>query len=144
MTSRSEASTALPEPTKGLAGIVAADTTLSFIDGEKGILKYCGYAIDDLAASSSFEEVVCLLYDRELPSPERLAAMRARIGAARVLPSEVKQVIEQLAGSTSPMSTLRTVVSALGHYESNVALKELPFGYHFRRRNAQWSTSRRR
>ena len=40
MTSRSEASTALPEPTKGLAGIVAADTTLSFIDGEKGILKY--------------------------------------------------------------------------------------------------------
>ena len=126
MTSRSEASTALPEPTKGLAGIVAADTTLSFIDGEKGILKYCGYAIDDLAASSSFEEVVCLLYDRELPSPERLAVMRARIGAARVLPSEVKQVIEQLAGSTSPMSTLRTVVSALGHYESNVALKKLP------------------
>ena len=126
MTSRSEASTALPEPTKGLAGIVAADTTLSFIDGEKGVLKYCGYAIDDLAASSSFEEVVCLLYDRGLPSVERLTDMRARIGAARVLPPEVKQVIEQLAGRTSPMSTLRTVVSALGHYESNVALKELP------------------
>ena len=126
MASRSEASTALPEPSKGLSGIVAADTTLSFIDGEKGILKYCGYGIDDLAASSSFEEVVCLLYDRSLPSRERLAGMRARIGAARVLPSEVKQVIEQLAGRTSPMSTLRTVVSALGHYESNVPLKELP------------------
>jgi len=126
VTSRSEASTALPQPTKGLAGIVAADTTLSFIDGEKGILKYCGYSIDDLAASSSFEEVVCLLYDRELPSAERLADMRARIGAARVLPLEVKQVIERLAGRTSPMSTLRTVVSALGHYEPNVALKELP------------------
>ena len=126
VTSRSEASTALPQPTKGLAGIVAADTTLSFIDGEKGILKYCGYSIDDLAVSSSFEEVVCLLYDRELPSVERLANMRARIGAARVLPPEVKQVIERLAGRTSPMSTLRTVVSALGHYEPNVALKELP------------------
>ena len=126
VTSRSEASTALPQPTKGLAGIVAADTTLSFIDGEKGILKYCGYSIDDLAASSSFEEVVCLLYDRELPSAERLADMRARIGTARVLPPEVKQVIERLAGRTSPMSTLRTVVSALGHYEPNGALKELP------------------
>ena len=126
VTSRSEASTALPQPTKGLAGIVAADTTLSFIDGEKGILKYCGYSIDDLAASSSFEEIVCLLYDRELPSAERLADMRARIGTARVLPPEVKQVIERLAGRTSPMSTLRTVVSALGHYEPNVALKELP------------------
>ena len=126
VTSRSEASTALPQPTKGLAGIVAADTTLSFIDGEKGILKYCGYSIDDLAVSSSFEEVVCLLYDRELPSAERLADMRARIGTARVLPPEVKQVIERLAGRTSPMSTLRTVVSALGHYEPNVALKELP------------------
>ena len=51
MASRSEASTALPEPSKGLSGIVAADTTLSFIDGEKGILKYCGYGIDDLAAN---------------------------------------------------------------------------------------------
>ena len=126
MASRSEASTALPEPSKGLSGIVAADTTLSFIDGEKGILKYCGYGIDDLAASSSFEEVVCLLYDRSLPSRERLAGMRARIGAARVLLSEVKQVIEQLAGRTSPTSTLRTVASALGHYYSNAPLKELP------------------
>ena len=69
---------------------------LSFIDGEKGILKYCGYAIDDLAASSSFEEVVCLLYDRELPSPERLATMRACIGAARVLPSEVVSETREL------------------------------------------------
>ena len=46
--------------------------------------------------------------------------MTAKIGEARVLPKEIQKVITELAGKTSPMSTLRTVVSALGHYEKNV------------------------
>jgi len=116
----------IPEPVKGLEGIVAADTTLSSVNGEKGILRYCGYNIDDLAFNSTFEEVICLLYDIELPNRQRLDDMTARIGEARVLPKEVQKVITELAGKTSPMSTLRTVVSALGHYEKNVPLNELP------------------
>ena len=63
------------EPVKGLEGIVAADTTLSSVNGEKGILRYCGYNIDDLAFSSTFEEIICLLYDNELPNQERLYAI---------------------------------------------------------------------
>ena len=116
----------IPEPVKGLEGIVAADTTLSSVNGEKGILRYCGYNIDDLAFNTTFEEIICLLYDIELPNKERLDDMTARIGEARVLPKEVQKVITELAGKTSPMSTLRTVVSALGHYEKNVHLNELP------------------
>ena len=116
----------IPEPVKGLEGIVAADTNLSSVNGEKGILRYCGYNIDDLAFNTTFEEVICLLYDIELPNKERLDDMTARIGEARVLPKEVQKVITELAGKTSPMSTLRTVVSALGHYEKNVPLNELP------------------
>ena len=116
----------IPEPVKGLEGIVAADTTLSSVNGEKGILRYCGYNIDDLAFNTTFEEIICLLYDIELPNKERLDDMTARIGEARVLPKEVQKVITELAGKTSPMSTLRTVVSALGHYEKNVSLNELP------------------
>ena len=116
----------IPEPVKGLEGIVAADTTLSSVNGEKGILRYCGYNIDDLAFNTTFEEIICLLYDIELPNRERLDDMTARIGEARVLPKEVQKVITELAGKTSPMSTLRTVVSALGHYEKNVPLNELP------------------
>ena len=115
----------IPEPIKGLEGVVAADTTLSSVNGEKGILRYCGYNIDDLAFNTTFEEVICLLYDTELPTIEKLDEMTVRIGEARVLPTEIKEVITKLAGKTSPMSTLRTVVSALGHYEKNVPLGEL-------------------
>ena len=114
------------EPVKGLEGIVAADTTLSSVNGEKGILRYCGYNIDDLAFSSTFEETICLLYDTELPNKDRLDEMTKRIGEARVLPKEVIKVITELSGKTSPMSTLRTVVSSLGHFEKNVPLNELP------------------
>jgi len=116
----------IPEPVKGLEGIVAADTTLSSVNGEKGILRYCGYNIDDLAFNTTFEEIICLLYDIELPNRKRLDDMTAKIGEARVLPKEIQKVITELAGKTSPMSTLRTVVSALGHYEKNVPLNELP------------------
>ena len=116
----------IPEPVKGLEGIVAADTSLSSVNGEKGILRYCGYNIDDLAFNTTFEEIICLLYDTELPNHERLENMTERIGEARVLPKEIQKVITELAGKTSPMSTLRTVVSALGHYENNVPLSELP------------------
>ena len=51
--------------------------------------------------------------------------MTKNIGEARVLPKEVISVITELVGKTSPMSTLRTVVSVLGHYENNVPLNEL-------------------
>ena len=116
----------IPEPTKGLEGVVAADTNLSSVNGEKGILRYCGFNIDDLALDTSFEETICILYDYDLPSSKRLKEMTKNIGEARVLPDEVIEVITKLVGKTSPMSTLRTVVSALGHYEKNVPLKELP------------------
>ena len=116
----------IPEPVKGLEGIVAADTNLSSVNGEKGILRYCGYNIDDLAFNTTFEETICLLYDNELPNQERLEEMTKKVGEARVLPDEVIKIITELVGKTSPMSTLRTVVSVLGHYEKNVPLKELP------------------
>lgn len=115
----------IPKPVKGLEGIVAADTKLSSVNGEKGILRYCGYNIDDLVLNTTFEEIICLLYDIELPNNKRLDEMTQRIGNARVLPNEIQEVISNLAGKTSPMSTLRTVVSALGHYEKNVPLTEL-------------------
>ena len=114
------------EPVKGLEGIVAADTKLSSVNGEKGIFRYCGYNIDDLAFDTTFEETICLLYDTELPNKERLDEMTQRIGEARVLPKEVIKVITELSGKTSPMSTLRTVVSSLGHFEKNVHLNDLP------------------
>ena len=127
MKSKGESSATLPAPkSEGLAGVVVADTNMSFIDGEKGILKYCGYPIEDLATNSSFEEVVYLLYRRELPNKEKVEEMIKTIGDARKLPPEVVRAIETLSGKTSPMSLLRTVVSIIGHFEESVSLEKLP------------------
>tara|TARA_B100001750_G_scaffold206822_1_gene184717 strand:- start:3908 stop:5056 length:1149 start_codon:yes stop_codon:yes gene_type:complete len=125
--SKGESSASLPAPkSEGLAGVVVADTNMSFIDGEKGVLKYCGYSIEDLAANSTFEEIVYLLYRRELPNKEKAEEMIQTIGDARKLPSEVVKSIDSLAGKTSPMSLLRTVVSIIGHFEESVKLENLP------------------
>ncbi|MEC7977178.1 MAG: citrate/2-methylcitrate synthase, partial [Candidatus Thermoplasmatota archaeon] len=90
----------IPEPTKGLEGVVAADTNLSSVNGEKGILRYCGINIDDLALDTTFEETICILYDYELPTEDRLKEMTKNIGEARVLPDEVVEVITKLVGKT--------------------------------------------
>tara|TARA_Y100000758_G_C16061494_1_gene424758 strand:+ start:929 stop:2077 length:1149 start_codon:yes stop_codon:yes gene_type:complete len=125
--SKGESSASLPAPkSEGLAGVVVADTNMSYIDGEKGILKYCGYPIEDLATNSSFEEVVYLLYRRELPNKEKVEEMIKTIGDARKLPPEVVRAIETLSGKTSPMSLLRTAVSIIGHFEESVSLEKLP------------------
>ena len=127
MKSKGESSASLPAPkSEGLAGVVVADTNMSYIDGEKGILKYCGYPIEDLATNSSFEEVVYLLYRRELPNKEKAEEMIKTIGNARKLPPEVVRAIETLSGKTSPMSLLRTAVSIIGHFEESVSLEKLP------------------
>ena len=127
MKSKGESSATLPAPkSEGLAGVVVADTNMSYIDGEKGILKYCGYPIEDLATNSTFEEVVYLLYRRELPNKEKAEEMIKTIGDARKLPPEVVRAIETLSGKTSPMSLLRTVVSIIGHFEESVSLEKLP------------------
>ena len=56
----------------GLAGVPATKSAISSIDGEKGILAYRGYSIQDLVEHSSFEETALLLMNGELPSPKEL------------------------------------------------------------------------
>ena len=60
----------------GLEGIIAVDSSLSFIDGAKGELLYAGYEIDDLARHVSFEEVAFLLWNDRLPTDSRIARSR--------------------------------------------------------------------
>src|SRR3569833_980631 len=65
---------AMNEYVPGLEGVPATRSNISFIDGEKGILAYRGYAIEQLAEQSSFEETALLLLDGQLPTVESLAA----------------------------------------------------------------------
>lgn len=114
----------------GLEGIIAGETAICTIDGG---LFYRGYAIEDLAEQTSFEEVAYLLLHGELPNEEQLAAFRARLLEHMCLPGDVSTFIRHAPATTPPMDLLRTVVSALAHWdpksqdnahESNVAKAE--------------------
>jgi citrate synthase len=98
----------------GLAGVVAAETGLSKIDGESGRLWYRGYDIHALAKGAGFAEVLYLLWYGELPDQAELIVFEGLLAAERELPSEVVTLLRQLPADTVPMSALRTAVSALG------------------------------
>lgn len=98
---------------KGLAGIVVADSALSFIDGQKGILRYRGILIDELAIHSTYEEVVYLLLFGKLPTQKQLDAFKARLAAERDLDDSVWDMLTSFPCWPQPMEALRTAVSAL-------------------------------
>jgi citrate synthase len=102
----------MAESGKGLEGVVAAETALSDIDGKEGILWYVGYDIHDLASNASFEEVIYLLHNLELPDQSQLTEIRELLEEHREPDAFVTDLLPQLAQDATPMSTLRTTVSA--------------------------------
>ncbi len=95
-----------------LSGIVVAQSAVSSIDPDAGVLMYRGYDIAELAEHSSYEEVAYLLLHGELPSSEELSAFRDDL-AQRDLPKHVADLIDASARTALPMDMLRTAVSAL-------------------------------
>jgi citrate synthase len=106
-----------PTFSKGLVGVVAAQTALSSVDGTNGVLTYRGYNIHDLAGKASYEEVAYLLIYGDLPNAQQLGAFRAELAANRKIP---RQVVEHVYGApkkATPMDVLRSAVSMLSYYE---------------------------
>ncbi len=99
---------------KGLEGVTAAESGICFIDGQKGILSYRGYDINELAPNATFEETVFLLWEGRLPNADELAALKAELVSHRDLPPVAMAVLREVAPTMGPMDALRTVVSALG------------------------------
>jgi len=106
-----------PTFSKGLEGVVVAQTSLSTIDGAAGKLSYRGYDIHDLAAHSSFEETAFLLWNGRLPDGSELDELRASFRAERGLPREAQALLERCPRDANPMAVLRTVVSALALHD---------------------------
>jgi citrate synthase len=106
--------TATPIAEPGLAGIIAAETTLSRVDGEQGQLIYCGYNIDDFATHACFEEVLYLLTFQSLPNASELAIFKERLAACRPLSPAVLRVLRILPTTGSPIDALRAEVTAVG------------------------------
>jgi citrate synthase len=102
---------------KGLDGVVIDESKLSLVNGTDGKLVYAGYKIEDLAEHALYEEVVYLLWNGRLPNATELEALRGEIAAGAVVPSAVLEMAKVLPNDAEPMAALRTLTSALAHYD---------------------------
>jgi citrate synthase len=112
--------TTVAKPKGGLEDIVATSSAICYLDGERGVLAYCGYDIHELARHATFEEICYLLWNRRLPTRTELGDLQAQLSAARGLPEPVLRLLRMLPPGDG-MDTLRTVTSALGHYDPEAA-----------------------
>src|SRR5205085_5472738 len=116
------------KPQGGLEDTVATSSAICYLDGDRGVLAYCGYDIHDLARHATFEEVCFLLWHRRLPTRAELGDVQSQLTAARPLPEPVLRLMRTLpAGNT--MDALRTLSSALGHYDPDAAAQSPQANY---------------
>ncbi len=104
------------KPKAGLEDTVATSSAICYLDGDRGVLAYCGYDIHDLAQKATFEEVCYLLWHRRLPTRAELGDLQSQLVAARPLPEAILRLMKTLP-SGNGMDLLRTLTSALGHYD---------------------------
>jgi len=104
-------------PVKGLEGVVAATSSICYIDGERGILAYRGIDIHDLADHSTFEETCYLLWNGRLPKAQELEQCRKDLASERKLDPAIIRMLRQFPQNAPPMEVLRTTVSALSLYD---------------------------
>ncbi len=102
---------------EGLQDIVAASSSICYIDGDRGVLSYRGIDIHELAEKSNFEEVCYLLWFGRLPLDHELATLAAEMGRNRTLPPEIIDFLRMFPKDANPMDILRTAVSALAFYD---------------------------
>jgi citrate synthase len=110
----------MPVISKGLEGIVANSTRLSDVLGEKGQLIYSGYDINELAGKVTFEEIVHLLWHGHLPNRKELTSLEHNLRSRRDLPQGVISFIEGAPKQSNPMDVIRTAISMLGLYDTEL------------------------
>ena len=91
----------------------SCESAITFLDGEKGILRYRGYSIEDLAEKANFLEVAFLLIFGELPSVEELDKFHEDIKAQAHVDEDVKKIIDGFPKAAHPMGVLSSLTSAL-------------------------------
>ena len=106
------------KPKAGLEDTVATSSAICYLDGDRGVLAYCGYDIHDLARHATFEEACYLLWHRRLPTRAELGDLQSQLAAARSLPEPILRLIRSLPTGNA-MDLLRTATSALAHYDAD-------------------------
>lgn len=103
---------------KGLEGVLVGESELGKVDGENGVLTYCGYTIDDIVEHATYEETAALLLDKELPDQDELEQVAAALRDRRGLPDDVDATLEAMTDA-QPMDALRTAVSMLAGHDDD-------------------------
>lgn len=101
----------------GLKDVVAVSSSISTVDGEAGRLIYRGYDIRDLARQATYEEIVYLLWNGELPTRTQLETITRQLAANRVLDDNVLASMRTYPRTAHPLEALRTAVSVAGMYD---------------------------
>jgi len=122
------ATAAADKPKGGLEDVVATTSAICYLDGERGVLAYCGYDVHDLAQSATFEEVCYLLWHRRLPTRAELGDLQSQFAAARPLPEAIIRLMRSLP-PVDGMDALRTITSALAHYDADAGDSTAPGQY---------------
>jgi citrate synthase len=104
---------------KGLEGIVATNSSICYIDGDRGVLAYRGIDIHELADHSNFEETCYLLWFGRLPNRNELATLREQLAQERRIDPAIIEFLRTIPKSALPMDVLRTAVSALAFYDAD-------------------------
>src|SRR5450432_301501 len=108
MTSTVSQAQKLAEPSAGsLKDVIAAPTAICTIDGIEGKLVYRGYSIEDLAANTTFEEVVYLLWEGDLPNRTQLDGFTQRLVAGRAVPQVILDHLRMIPADAHPLAALR-------------------------------------
>lgn len=102
----------------GLRGLTAGQTAICTVGAAGNSLRYRGYAVDELAEKTRFNEVAHLILKGHLPNAEELEAYGQKLQGLRGLPDALKEVLERIPASAHPMDVLRTGCSFLGNLET--------------------------
>ncbi|HEV7515021.1 MAG TPA: citrate/2-methylcitrate synthase, partial [Thermoanaerobaculia bacterium] len=101
---------------QGYANTGACESAITFIDGEKGILRYRGYPIEEIAGRAQFTEICHLLVYGHLPNPGELAEFRDRLTRHSLLHEDMKKFFESYPPNAHPMAILSSMVASLSTY----------------------------
>src|SRR5512141_1820939 len=107
----------MAEPLVGLEDVVIANSTITFIDGDKGQLRYRGSDVNELAEKSTYEEVSYLLLHGHLPTASELKLFADELRRHRALPEGLVAVLKKIPPTTNSMAWLRTAVSLLASWD---------------------------
>ncbi len=125
----------------GYGNTGSCESAITFIDGEKGILRYRGYDIAELAAKSNFIETAHLLINGELPNKDELAAFSAKLTENQTLHEDMRHHFEGFPATAHPMAILSSMINAASCYHPNLLThREERFPFHAARLISQVRT----